>query len=359
MPELSQSTIDILSSAVRGQDVLKGYEQYRTEGLTIGSTTALLAEAADASATGATVADGESGDTDFPHGNLKVVATMGERSVCTESDGQKLVGVPDGIGAYLADDETVRVVYQSESYGPIRQESFPVHINGGSATMGGSHVQYVDYDRSMMADFMSYDGPASDMVVGVGNMIKDAFNLKGEPIGPRGSGPTTVGAHYGNTDAAGNYVVSEVPTETDWFYQSFCSAHLEEKHQWGEGIGLEDDIFVTNEEWINYAEGSEFVGLSVSPRSVLLMGVTRGRLYLFLNTIPYSFLFPYRLMPLISRTRQPMLLESSPKEDSKRLSKSTLSTLTMSCSPFLDTPETLEVSFVQHTVLSIHKPFSD
>lgn len=41
---------------------------------TIGSITAHIAEAADASATGATVADGESGDTDFPHGNMKVLA---------------------------------------------------------------------------------------------------------------------------------------------------------------------------------------------------------------------------------------------------------------------------------------------
>ena len=40
----------------------------------IGSITAHIAEAADASATGATIADGESGDIDFPHGNMKVLA---------------------------------------------------------------------------------------------------------------------------------------------------------------------------------------------------------------------------------------------------------------------------------------------
>ena len=78
------------------------------------------------------------------------------------------------------------------------------------------------------------------------------------------SGPTSEGAHYGNTDAEGNYVISEIPTETDWFFQSFCSAHLEQKHQWGEGIGVEDDMFVTNEEWILYEPGERFVGLSVS-----------------------------------------------------------------------------------------------
>ncbi len=260
---MSESTIDVLSSIAGGVDILEAYESYTDNSNIIGSNTALLCEAADASATGIVPMDGESGDTDFPHGNIKVIATMGERSVCDDSEGQKLVGVPDGMGAYLVDDDTVRVVFQSESYGPIRQESFPFPINNGSATFGGSHVQYIDYDRDMMSEFMSHDGPASDMVVGVGNMIEEVYNLKGEPVGPRSS-PTTYGAHYGNTDAEGNYVVSDVPLETDWFYQSFCSAHLEEKHQYGEGIGLEDDIFVTNEEWINYAEGSRFVGLSVS-----------------------------------------------------------------------------------------------
>jgi hypothetical protein len=52
--------------------------------------------------------------------------------------------------------------------------------------------------------------------------------------------------------------------EADWFYQSFCSAHLEEKHQWGERLGLEDNVYFTNEEWNNYQEGSKFVGIGVS-----------------------------------------------------------------------------------------------
>lgn len=266
LPELDPSTIAILSSVSHGINVVEGYNQYRSSGgETVGSNTQLLCEAADASATGATVEDGKSGDTDFPHGDLKVIATMGERSVCSESYGQKLVGVPDGMGAYLLDDNTVRVVFQSESYGPLRQESFPVPVNGGTATLGGSHIQYIDYDRATMEGFMSYEGPASDMVVGVGNMVEHAYNLKGEAVGPREDveeGTAVVGAHFGNSDADGKYVVKATPSEVDWFLQSLCSAHMEEKHQWGEGIGLEDDIFVTNEEWIEYEEGSNFVGLS-------------------------------------------------------------------------------------------------
>lgn len=308
---MDEATVDILTSIIDGEDIVTGYQQYRA-GEEVGSNTALLCEAADASATGIPVLDGESGDTDFPHGNIKVIATMGERSVCEESEGQKLVGVPDGMGAYLVDEETVRVVFQSESYGPIRQESFPVKMNDDTFTMGGSHVQYVDYDRDLMGDFMNHDGPASDMVVGVGNMIEKAYNLKGEPIGPRvAGGQTTVGAHYGNCDAAGNYVVSDEPLETDWFFQSFCSAHLEEKHQWGEGIGLEDDIFMTLEEWITYKPGAEFVGLSVSIQ--FLSGFDRFELPLVResNWFAVQFVlnnFLRRVKLLTSRTRQSMLL---------------------------------------------------
>lgn len=40
----------------------------------IGTHTARICEAADASVTGAPMVDGEDGDVDFPHGNLKVLA---------------------------------------------------------------------------------------------------------------------------------------------------------------------------------------------------------------------------------------------------------------------------------------------
>lgn len=228
---------------------------------------------------------------DFPHMKMKVLASMGERSICPDSLGEKLVGTPDGVGAYLLDDDTVRIVFQSESYGPLRYESYGTKVNDDSAVIGGSHVQYIDYDRTMLSEFMDNDDAASTMVVGMGQMFSTMYNLKGELVGPRSSdGPTTKGAHFSNTDAEGNYVVSEVPAETDWFLQSRCSAHLEEKHQWGENIGVEgmhdtsfqivrllihifshpllaplslDDMFLTNEEWIIYAPGSDFVGLSV------------------------------------------------------------------------------------------------
>ena len=147
-------------------------------------------------------------------------------------------------------------------YVPFSRRTYPV--NDGAANMGGSYIAGIDYDRDMMARFMNHGGPASNMVVGYDSMIKKAYNLRGEPLGPRMEGNTTVGAHLSNTDADGQWAVASLPRiEYDWFYQSLCSAHLEETHQWGPGIGVEDDLFITNEEWHTFNNVTNFVGNSV------------------------------------------------------------------------------------------------
>lgn len=178
--------------------------------------------------------------------------------------GEFHVGVPDGMGAYLLDDNTVRYIVQSESYGPIRYESFPWQVNDNAASFTGSHIQYLDLDREMLSKFMDHSGPSTPMVKSAGNLVRKAYNLKGEPVGPRkASGPTTIGAHYSNTDAAGNYVVAQgTPTYADWLMQSLCSASMVPKGQWGALEGAVDDLFLTNEEWITIAAGADFVGLS-------------------------------------------------------------------------------------------------
>ena len=43
-----------------------------------------------------------------------MLATVGETSTCSGSEGEMIVGVPDGLGAYLVDDKTVRAICQSE-----------------------------------------------------------------------------------------------------------------------------------------------------------------------------------------------------------------------------------------------------
>ena len=79
----------------------------RSSEISIGSITQLIAEASDANATGIPVVDGMSGNVNFTHGNLKPLATVGERSVCKDNSNETFAGVPDGLGAYLSDDKTV------------------------------------------------------------------------------------------------------------------------------------------------------------------------------------------------------------------------------------------------------------
>ncbi|CAJ1928809.1 unnamed protein product [Cylindrotheca closterium] len=245
--------------------------------LNIGTITALLPESSDAMRVGALVEDGKSGATNFPHGPIKALFTVGEINACEENHGDVYTGVPDGMGAYLVDDDTVRLIVQSESYGQLRYETWaypvnmdesrrqlPVGPRTSGATFTGSHVQYTDFDRHGLADFMEYDGPAAHIVKGFGQVAHTYYNLAGDLIGPRDTSDTTpTGAHYSNTDADGKWAMEEYPSEADWMMQSLCSAHLEEKHQWGEGIGFEDDIYITNEEWMRYAPNATYVGLSM------------------------------------------------------------------------------------------------
>lgn len=239
----------------------------------IGTHTTHICEATDAAwSASAVVADGMSGDTEYPYGQIKVLATVGEYDPAT---GYMLVGVPDGMGAYLLDPNTVRVVFQSESYGPMAwfcdvvgcADSYPFLVNSNGASFTGSHVMYVDYDRSMLADFMSNTNSAAPMVKGAGNVIQKAYNLNGNMVGPRNHNGCSANPHYSNTDKDGcnpgwNTIMSSVvPERADWVMQSLCSAHLEEKHQWGGKLGVEDTLFITNEEWTSFVTGSEYTGI--------------------------------------------------------------------------------------------------
>ena len=87
----------------------------------------------------------------------------------------------------------------------------------------------------------------------------------------------------------------KMPTETDWFFQSLCSAHMEQKHQWGDGIGLEDDVFITNEEWSNWKLDEEFVGqsahaLDVKTKTIYALGVLARELISKIFPLHLSYL---------------------------------------------------------------------
>ena len=177
-----------------------------------------------------------------------------------------LVGVPDGMGAMLKDDSTVRIIFQSESYGPMYYESYPFIVNPDGASFTGSHVMYVDYDRDGLARFMSHGESAEGLVKDAGNLIESVVNLKGNLVEKRSEDGCTAHPHYSNTDPNGCGMWTDImntgtPTDADWLMQSLCSAHLEEKHQWGAGLGVEDDLFITNEEWTRYVTGSNYTGI--------------------------------------------------------------------------------------------------
>jgi len=119
--------------------------------LPIGTHTAHICEATDAAwSTSAVVADGMSGDTEYPFGKIKVLATVGEYLPKT---GYMLVGVPDGMGAYLLDSTTVRIVFQSESYGPTSStdDSYPWMVNANNAAFTGSHVSAHELPLAFLA----------------------------------------------------------------------------------------------------------------------------------------------------------------------------------------------------------------
>ena len=224
----------------------------------LGWHTARMAEASDAGSKAEYRVDGKDGDVDFPHGNLKPIYTIGEYDATT---GYMPTGVPDGMGAMKLNDVTMRFISQSESYGFLGDAgeefpTFPMDVNNGAAKFTGSKAYYVDYDIAQMKEFMTHSGPAAPMIRGAGSIIETVVNLKGEQVEARSTVANTPHSkpHYSQTSASGVHVQIDATnadslTSQTWNFMSFCSSHLEEKHQWGENIGFEDDIYLVPEEW--------------------------------------------------------------------------------------------------------------
>ena len=217
---------------------------------TIGQTTALIAEAGLATTE---LKDGESANTNFPYANFKALATVGEVDAET---GMALTGYPDGQAAWLADESTVRVVYQSESYATMgsapKPETFPwVMQNGVSFT--GSHIHTIDFDRAAFADFMGNDAAAASMVKGSGKLFHTVYNAFGEMVASPSYDPADLAGKWGNQTRPDGTLVQFSPkfrlSEADYFFQSFCGAWYEQANKYGNGIGFADDVWLAAEEW--------------------------------------------------------------------------------------------------------------
>lgn len=222
---------------------------------TIGQITAPIPEAGTAGSNGSFLVDGQAGDQDYPFINtLKVLATVGEADPKT---GLPLTGYPDGNAAWLHNDETIRVAYQSESYGTIfGSETYPWIMKSG-VEFTGSHIHYIDYDRSQFADFLSNNAPASEMFKQSGHIFDTVYNVFGAEVTSKdlrtfAEGGEASGKWGNQTRPDGTYVEFEAGKElsdADFFFQSFCGSHFEKIHKYGDGIGFEDEIWFCAEEW--------------------------------------------------------------------------------------------------------------
>ncbi len=211
----------------------------------VGEVTALIAEASTATDPGHYSVDGQSGDVDFPFiGSMKPLVTVGEMDAAS---GLGMTGYPDGHAAWLADDETVRVAYQSESYATMSSETYPWVMDSGAA-FTGSHIHGVDYDRAGLAQFLANDAPASDIFKGTEHIFSTIFNVFGDEVVPLAEG----GAWGSQALPDGTYVQFAPGYELangDFFFQSFCGAYFEPADKYGDGIGFADDAWLVSEEW--------------------------------------------------------------------------------------------------------------
>lgn len=236
----SSSSLAILAAAA----LLGGTVAAQAQSKNIGQVTAVIAEASTADDAGEIV-DGQSGDTAYPFmGNLKALATVGEVDA---SSGNALTGYPDGQAAWLVNENTVRVVYQSESYATMSTETYAWPMQSG-ATFTGSHIHTIDYDRAGLATFLGNTAAASTIVRGSGHLFNRVFNVFGDEVTARSAGGV-----WGNQATPDGNHVDFAPnmqlSEAGFFFQSFCGAWYEQPDKFGPGIGFADHVWLTAEEW--------------------------------------------------------------------------------------------------------------
>lgn len=242
----------------------------------IGEVTALIPEASVANQPSEFV-DGESGDTDFPFlSAMKAIATVGEYDPVS---GHPLTGYPDGNAAWLPDEETLRFAYQSESYATMSSETYPWVMKSG-ATFTGSHIHTLDYDREKFANFLSHDGPASDMLKTSGKLFDTVYNVFGELMVSREDG-----GRWGNQTLPTGEEVPYGPeyrlADADFFFQSFCGSYLEKANKYGDGIGFVDDAWLNAEEWkiSEMFSGTDFDPNDTMGLASLVVDVANGVAY--------------------------------------------------------------------------------
>ncbi len=233
-----------LAAALLATTALTSFADGHAGLVKIGETTALVAEASTADDP-AKITDGASADTDFPFiKTMKALATVGEVDATT---GMALTGWPDGHAAWLVDEDTVQIAYQSESYATMSTETYGWEMASG-VKFTGSHVHTINYDRAGLAGFLGNDDAASTIVKSSGHLFSTIYNVFGDEVKPKAQGGV-----WGNQVLPDGTHVDFAPdrmlSNGDFFFQSFCGAFYEQPHKWGAGIGLEDHVYMMAEEW--------------------------------------------------------------------------------------------------------------
>ena len=215
---------------------------------TIGQVTALIPEASTADEAHELL-DGQSGDTDFPYAKFKALATVGEVDPVTN---MALTGWPDGNAAWLKDNATIRLVYQSESYATNSNETYGWLMESG-VKFTGSHIHTIDYDRAKFASFLDNEAPASTMLKASGHLFDRVYNVFGKEVTKKTTDKADLGGKWGNQTNPDGAIVEFLPakqlTQGDFFFHSFCGAWYEPANKNGAGIGFSDDIWLMGEEW--------------------------------------------------------------------------------------------------------------
>jgi len=215
---------------------------------TIGQVTALIPEASTANDP-SELLDGRSGDTDFPYAKFKALATIGEVDPVTN---MALTGWPDGNAAWLKDNATIRLVYQSESYATNSNETYGWLMESG-VKFTGSHIHTIDYDRAKFASFLDNEAPASTMFKASGHLFDKVYNVFGREVTQKTTDKADLGGKWGNQTNPDGTIVEFLPakqlTQGDFFFHSFCGSWYEPANKNGAGIGFSDDIWLMGEEW--------------------------------------------------------------------------------------------------------------
>lgn len=234
-------------------------DTYQVNLKTIGETTALIAQAGTSTAPEHLI-DGRSGRTDFPNGTFKALATVGE---VDKNTGLAITGWPDGNAAWLKDNSTIRVAFQSESYATSSNQTYAQPLNNGKVTFTGSKTHYIDYDREGFADFLKTGETGADIVKGSGFLFDTLYNVFGEVVDGKNTDKTDLSAKWGNqTLPDGTYVefgsgaqgdkrtTKDMRlTEADFHFHSFCGSWYEQAEKYGDNIGFVDNVWFMAEEW--------------------------------------------------------------------------------------------------------------